>query len=274
MKNRGFWAILPAMILCLFAAQAARAGTVTCPSHMVLSGVVLQDPWGSPAVATSDVNNKLLCVYPGIGFSESTAAPANGPCAAKTVTIVLSNGTGTWYFGPPGSASTLPLPVTNSGGRCHYGGVDYNFPFLAVWQKAPNGQTCVQSTGNKAAFTCTTSPVTTAGLCPASLAGSALPATNWSAASSRPGYYPPDSAIIDVANGQVVAGSASYSAVKSSMGSGFAGATFNLVGGIGTASNLPSNVITCSYDGPRYRKSGKTLEATVTTACQTTCAGL
>ena len=106
------------------------------------------------------------------------------------------------------------------------------------------------------------------GQCPASVKGSKIPSNNWSASSPKAGYYAPDSAVINVGNGQVVSGSASYATVKSDMGSGFSAAVFSLVGGAGSASNLPAGVVQCSYDGPRFKKSGKTLEATVTINCK------
>jgi len=110
--------------------------------------------------------------------------------------------------------------------------------------------------------------------CPSPLKGSKIPSATWSDRSTKPGYYAPDSAVINVGNGQVVNGSASYATVKSKMGSLFAGAEFSLVGGVGTASNLPAGVYTCSYDGPRFRSGGKTLEATVTVACTNSCGSL
>jgi hypothetical protein len=110
--------------------------------------------------------------------------------------------------------------------------------------------------------------------CPASLKGSKIPSTAWNDRSTKPGYYAPDSAVINDGNGHVVDGAASYDTVKNEMGSAFAGATFSLVGGVGTASNLPAGVYTCSYDGPRFRKGSETLQATVTVACTNSCAPL
>jgi len=109
--------------------------------------------------------------------------------------------------------------------------------------------------------------------CP-TLKGSQIPTRNWSATSSKPGYYALDSAIINDGNGHVVVGSAPRSVVKSYMGSAFANATFTVVGGPGGGSALPANVITCPYDGPRFRNGGRTLQATVTINCTTSCAGL
>jgi len=105
--------------------------------------------------------------------------------------------------------------------------------------------------------------------CPATVKGSRIPSTNWSASSPKPGYYALDSAVINVGNGQVVSGSASYTTVKNDMGSAFASATFTLVSP-GSGGGLPAGVISCSYDGPRFKKSGKTLQATVTINCKGT----
>jgi len=107
------------------------------------------------------------------------------------------------------------------------------------------------------------------GQCPATVKGSKIPSNNWSASSpNKAGYYTPDSAIINDGNGQVVAGPASYATVKSYMGSGFAAAVFSIVGGAGSSSILPPGTVQCSYDGPRFKKSGKTLQATVTINCK------
>ena len=71
--------------------------------------------------------------------------------------------------------------------------------------------------------------------------------------------------------GQVVQGPASRAQVESLMGSGaFNGATFTEVGGIGTGGGLPGGAFSCSYDGPRFKHGGKTLQATVTVACNGT----
>ena len=122
-----------------------------------------------------------------------------------------------------------------------------------------------------AAFLCAAENANAGPSCPSAVKGSKIPSTAWSDRSTKPGYYAPDSAIINDGNGQVVAGSASYATVKSKMGSGFGGSEFSLVGGVGTGSNLPAGVYTCSYDGPRFRSGGKTLQATVTVACTNSC---
>lgn len=106
------------------------------------------------------------------------------------------------------------------------------------------------------------------GQCPGSVKGSKVPSTNWKATSAKAGYYAPDSAVINDGNGQVVAGQASYATVKSDMGGAFSSATFTLVGGAGSASNLPAGVVQCSYDGPRFKKGGSTLQATITINCK------
>ena len=105
--------------------------------------------------------------------------------------------------------------------------------------------------------------------CKSSIKGSQIPG-KWSETSGKPGYYAPNSAVINDGNGQVYAGSASRSEVESLMGSSFSNATFTVVGGPGSDSNIPG--FTCSYDGPRFHHAGKTLQATITIVCQSgTC---
>ncbi len=85
-------------------------------------------------------------------------------------------------------------------------------------------------------------------------------------ATGKPGFYAPDSAIINDGNGRVYEGGVSRAQVQSAMGSSFANATFVLVGGPGSDSGVPG--FTCSYDGPRFHHAGKTLQATITLVCQ------
>jgi hypothetical protein len=65
----------------------------------------------------------------------------------------------------------------------------------------------------------------------------------------------------------VVVGSAPYATVKSYMGSSFGDAIFTSIGSPGTSSQLGLNIIQCTYDGPRFHHSGKTMEATVVVNC-------
>jgi hypothetical protein len=110
--------------------------------------------------------------------------------------------------------------------------------------------------------------------CPSPIKGSKIPSKNWTASSTTPGYRAADSAVINVGNGQVVTGSASYATVKSDMGSAFASANFVLASGPSSGYGIPSGDIECSYDGPRFKKGGKTLQATVSVICKGTCASL
>lgn len=110
--------------------------------------------------------------------------------------------------------------------------------------------------------------------CPSTLKGKKIPTNAWTSSSSVPGYYAPDSAIVNTGNGQVVVPSASRGAVKSAMGPGFRGAIFTVVGGAGSSSGLPAGVIQCPYDGPSFQSHGQALKATVTINCTGTCAGL
>lgn len=95
----------------------------------------------------------------------------------------------------------------------------------------------------------------------------AIPSKNWTASSTKAGYYALDSAIINTGSGQVVVGSAPYATVKSYMGSSFGDAIFTSIGSPGTSSQLGLNIIQCTYDGPRFHHSGKTMEATVVVNC-------
>ena len=104
--------------------------------------------------------------------------------------------------------------------------------------------------------------------CPATVKGSKIPSNNWKASSTKAGYYALDSAIINAVNTEdVVVGSAPYATVKSYMGSAFGDANFTLLGSPGTSSQLGPNVYQCTYDGPRFHHSGKTMVATVVVNC-------
>ena len=108
--------------------------------------------------------------------------------------------------------------------------------------------------------------------CPSPIAGHKIPTASWSVTSTHPTYYAADSAIINVGNGQPVTPSATRAQVKASMGAAFTNAQFKVVGGPGSG---PANgFMSCSYDGPRYAKGGKTLQATVNIACVSSCSGL
>jgi hypothetical protein len=100
--------------------------------------------------------------------------------------------------------------------------------------------------------------------CVEHIKGSQIPGA-LNTATGKPGYYAPNSAVINDGNGQVYVGDASRTQVKTLMGSSFANATFVLVGGPGSDSNVPG--FTCSYDGPRFHHAGKTLQATITIVC-------
>jgi hypothetical protein len=58
------------------------------------------------------------------------------------------------------------------------------------------------------------------------------------------------------------------------MGSAFNSDIFNLSANEGTGSNLPADVVTCSYTGPRFTSGGLNLVSTVTVACTNTCGSL
>jgi hypothetical protein len=103
--------------------------------------------------------------------------------------------------------------------------------------------------------------------CPTTAKGKKIPSNNWKALSTKAGYYALDSVIINTGNGQVVVGSAPYATVKSYMGSGFNDAIFTSIGSPGTSSQLGPNIIQCTYDGPGFHHSGKSMKATVVVNC-------
>jgi len=110
--------------------------------------------------------------------------------------------------------------------------------------------------------------------CPSPIKGSNIPSKNYSPTSTKPGYRAQDSAIL-TQGGIPQTPSASYAAVKSSMGGAFAGAKFKIVGGPGSDSSLPGGTFTCSYDGPSYRHGSQTLSATITIVCTgSSCPGV
>jgi hypothetical protein len=271
-------AILCAGMMSLFlSATGAQAGpvTLTCPTKLTING--------TQYLPIAGINNQnfgkaimslgiMTCSYP-FAFSQ-TSAPVGSPpsCPPLTLNLAVSGGSAGWSFGNPGTPSTINNvqgtldSVRSPDGAvrkvCKYGTSTLTPNYTAVvWNGGPANYTCALNTSNTHSFTCTPPP------CPSPVLGSAVPSTNWSATSTKPGYYAPDSAILVAGTGNVLIGGASYGDVKSEMGGSFAGAHFALVGGAGTASNLPAGVITCSYDGPPFSYNGQSRMATITIAC-------
>jgi hypothetical protein len=271
-------AILCAGILLVLSAAGAQAVTLTCPTKLTINGAqylpivgINNQNFGKAVMGPSGT---LLCSYP-FSFAKTTT-PQGSPatCPPLTLNLAVSGGSGTWNFGSPGTSNAFIADGFLKGERnnhgmlvnvCKYGASSLAPNYTAVvWETIPTGYSCALSPSDMHNFTCTPPPPPP---CPSPLLGSNIPSTNWSATSTKPGYYAPDSAILVAGTGNVLVGSASYSDVKNEMGGSFAGAHFALVGGVGTASNLPSGVITCSYDGPAFSYMGKSRAATITIAC-------
>lgn len=263
------------MLLCLSATDA-QAGpiTLTCPTKLTINGAQYLPIAGinnqnfGKAVMSSGI---MTCSYPFV-FGKTSRPQGTPPgCPSMVINLAVSGGSPGWSFGSPGTQNAITVPgfltsERNNHGMlvdvCKYGTSNLTPNYTAVvWAQNPTNYTCALNPSNMHDFTCTPPP------CPSPLLGMNVPSTNWSAASTKPGYYALDSAILVAGTGNVLIGSASYTDVKSEMGGSFAGAHFALVGGAGTASNLPAGVITCSYDGPPYSYNGQSRMATITIAC-------
>jgi hypothetical protein len=263
-----------AMLLLALSATGAQAGpiTLTCPTKLTINGKqylpiagINDQNFGKASIGSG----ALLCSYP-FAFAQ-TSAPQGAPpsCPSLTLNLAVSGGSPGWSFGSPGSSSTINNvqgyleSVRSPDGAvrkvCKYGTSNFTPNYTAVvWSSGPANYTCAVSSINMHDFICTPPP------CPSPLVGSNVPSTNWSPSSTQPGYYPPGSAILS--GGNVEVGEASYSAVKSEMGSSFANAHFAFVSQ-GTPNNTPSGAITCSYDGPAFTYNGQHRFATITIAC-------
>lgn len=270
-------AILYAGLMLVFLSAAnAQAGTITltCPTKLTINGAQYLPIAGinnqnfGKAVMSSGI---MTCSYPFV-FGKTSAPQGSPPsCPHLTLNLAVSGGSGSWSFGSPGTENAITVPGFLTGERnnhgmlvnvCKYGTSNLTPNYTAVvWSQNPTNYTCAPSASDMHDFICTPPP------CPSPLLGSNIPSTNWSAISTKPGYYAPDFAILVAGTGNVLIPSASYSDVKNEMGGSFAAAHFALVGGAGTASNLPAGVITCSYDGPSYPYMGKNRDATITIAC-------
>ena len=263
------------MLLCLSATDA-QAGqiTLTCPTKLTINGAQYLPIAGinnqnfGKAVMSSGI---MTCSYPFV-FGQTSRPQGTPPgCPSKVVNLAVSGGSAGWSFGSPGTQNAITVPGfltserNNHGmlvGVCKYGTSNLTPNYTAVvWGQNPTNYTCALSSTDMHDFICTPPP------CPSPLLGSNVPSTNWSTSSTKPGYYAPDSAILIAGTGNVVIGSASYTDVKNEMGGSFAGAHFALVGGAGTASNLPAGAITCSYDGPPFSYNSQNRMATITIAC-------
>jgi hypothetical protein len=264
------------MMLLVLSAAGAQAGTITvsCPTKLTING--------TPYLPIIGVNNQnfgkaimssgiMTCSYP-FAFGQTSRPQGTPPgCPSIVINLAVNGGSPGWSFGSPGTQNAITVPgfltsERNNHGMlvsvCKYGTSTLKPNYTAVvWSQNPTNYTCALSTSNTHDFICTPPP------CPSPLLGMNVPSTNWSASSTKPGYYALDSAILVAGTGNVLIGSASYSDLKSEMGSSFAGASFALVGGAGSASNLPAGVITCSYDGPVFQYGGQHRMATITIAC-------
>ncbi len=269
-------AVLCLCVLLLLSIGRAEAGTVTCPTTLKLNPNLAPSSALGASYAAAIVGNDLVCQFAPISFNSFLSFHPPG-CPPKLANAAVSGGSGTWNFGSPGSSTVVNFNghaaliwrrLINGRGfpsrGCAY--AESTPPVVAVWQAAPKNTTCTVNASNRSQFNCVLPP------CLQTLAGSSFP----TAAFSPPGPgYTNDSAIINVANGQPVVGPASVNQVKSKMGTAaFNAATFTLVGGPGSDSTLGADVITCSYDGPRFQSDSETLEATITVACTGSCGSL
>jgi hypothetical protein len=285
--------LLCAGLLGGLAMPAARAATLSCPTGISLNGVAPPSPTGNPGRARLDQMNHLLCVFAGVGFNVSLPRPQGGGCLPLTLNVAVSGGNGTWRFGTPGSQATLFPPVQSRPFDCLYGGPTFFFPYVAVWREVPAGQVCTLSGTEGGAFTCTPagSPpgplaglpgapagqaadpltLTAAGACPATLAAASIPTEAWSETSAAAGYYAPDSFLLTANDGRLVQTNVPLKTVQSAMGAAFERAIFTLARAPSSNVRLPVGSFTCNYEGPRFSKGGKLLEATLAIACNGNC---
>jgi hypothetical protein len=269
-------AILCLCVLFLLSAERAEAGVVNCPTTLTLNPNLAPSSAIGSSYAAVIVGNDLVCQFAPISFESSPAFRPAWSCPSKSASAAVSGGSGSWKFGSPGSSKmvdfgghlTLVWRPSFHGMfavlNCVY--EELTPPVVAVWHAAPKNTICTVNPFNRGQFNCVLPA------CLQTLTGSNFPTAPFSP--PGPGYTN-DSAIINVANGQLVVAPAAVNQVKSKMGAAaFNSATFSLIGGPGSDSTLPAGVITCSYDGPGFQSAGKTLKATITVACTGSCGSL
>jgi hypothetical protein len=291
MRRQAFLIPLWAGLLGGLAIPPAAAATLSCPTRISLNGIEQPSPSGNPGRARLDAQNHLLCLYAGVNFNLTLPLSSGSSCPPLAVNVAVSGGNGSWRFGTPGTPGTLIPPVQARPYDCQYGEPGYFFPTIVVWREAPTGQACAPSGTDGSAFTCNppgtplagaagesaglaANPLalTASGACPATLAATSIPTEAWSETATTAGYYAPDSFLLTAEDGRLFQANVPLKTIQGAMGPAFERAIFTLARAPSSNVRLPIGSFTCNYEGPRFRKGGKLLEATLAIACNGNCA--